>query len=184
MKILTPEQYLEIDRAAEIRSEYIDGEMFAMSGVRLPHTIIAFALGAALLAALRDRGCIVAGTHLRVRVSKDGPFFYPDVFVCCGEPQLADDYKDTLLNPTVIFEVLSPSTEAYDRGKKFAAYRRIDSLREYVLVSQTEPILEAYAKGPEGTWILKEFSGPDAICHLQSVGCDIALADIYRDVPA
>jgi Uma2 family endonuclease len=180
---LTPEQYLEIERAAEFRSEYFDGEMFAMSGARLPHVM----LGASIIIALGpllDRGCIVGGSDLRVRVSKDGPYFYPDVTVCCGEPQLADDYKDTLLNPTVIFEVLSPSSEAFDRGKKFAAYRRIDTLREYVLVSQTEPSIESYLRGPEDKWILTEYSGPDAICHLESIDCNIVLANIYRRIPA
>jgi Uma2 family endonuclease len=181
---LTPEQYLEIDRAAEVRSEYYDGEMFAMSGGRAPHAIISFALGAALIGALRGRRCIVTGSDLRVRVSEGGPFFYPDVSVCCGEMQLADDYKDTLLNPAVIFEVLSPSSEGYDRGKKFAAYRRIDSLREYVLVSQTELSIETYLKGPDDKWTLTEFTGTDAICSLKSIGCEITLADIYRDVPA
>jgi Uma2 family endonuclease len=181
---LTPEQYLEIDRAAEVKSEYYDGEMFAMSGGRAPHAIISFALGAALIPALRGRRCIVTGSDLRVRASEGGPFFYPDVSVCCGEMQLADDNKDTLLNPIVIFEVLSPSSEAYDRGKKFAAYRRIDSLREYVLVSQTEPSVESYLRGSDDKWTLTEFTGTDAICSLKSIECQIALSDVYRDVPA
>jgi Uma2 family endonuclease len=180
---LTPEQYLEIERAAEFRSEYFDGEMFAMSGGRLAHAMIGVKLASALDAALRGRKCVVTGPDLRVRVAKKGPFFYPDATVCCGELQLADDYKDALLNPTAIFEVLSPSSEAYDRGRKFAAYRQIDSLREYVLVSQTEPAVESYLRGPEDKWTLTEFSGAGAVCSLESIGCQIALADIYRDVP-
>jgi Uma2 family endonuclease len=180
---LTPEQYLEIERAAEFKSEYYDGQMFAMSGGLLPHSMIGVKLASALDAALRGRGCVVTNSDLRVGITSKGPFFYPDASVCCGEPQLSDDYKDTLLNPTVIFEVLSDSTEAFDRGKKFAAYRRIGTLREYVLVSQTEPLAERYSRNPEGQWTLTEFSGTDAMCTLHSISCDIALADIYRDVP-
>jgi Uma2 family endonuclease len=180
---LTPEQYLEIERAAEFKSEYYDGQMFAMSGGLLPHSLIAVKLASALDTALRGRKCIVTNSDMRVRVAKKGPFFYPDVTVCCGEPQLADEYKDTLINPTVVFEIPSPSSEAFDRGKKFAAYRRIDSLCEYVLVSQTEPIVERYTRNPEGQWTLTESTGADAICTLPSIGCEIALADIYRDVP-
>jgi Uma2 family endonuclease len=179
---LTPEQYLEIDRAAEFRSEYIDGEMFAMSGGRVAHSRISLKLGGALDAALMARNCVVTGPDLRVRVAKQGPFFYPDVTVCCGEPQLADDYSDVLLNPTVVFEVLSPSSEAYDRGKKFAAYRCIESLREYVLVSQTEPFVESYLRGPDGKWIFTDFRGLDAVCKLASIDCEIKLADVYRNV--
>jgi Uma2 family endonuclease len=180
---LTPEQYLEIERAAEFKSEYYDGQMFAMSGGLLPHAMIGAKLCSALVVALRGRKCIVTNSDMRVRVAKKGPFFYPDVTVCCGEPQLADDYKDTLINPTVVFETPSPSSEAFDRGKKFAAYRRIEALREYVLVSQTEPLVERYSRNPDGQWTLTEFTGTDAICTLQSISCDIALADIYRDVP-
>jgi Uma2 family endonuclease len=183
MTMLTAEQYLELERAAEFRHEYFNGEMFEWHGSSLAEAMISVALTIALWTSLRGK-CIVAGCDLRIQVSKDGPFFYPNASICCGEPQLADDHEDNLLNPSVIFEIVSPFTEAFNRGKKFAAYRRIESLREYVLVSQTEPSLEAYVKGPEGTWILKEFSGPDAVCHLQSVGCDIVLANIYRNIPA
>jgi Uma2 family endonuclease len=145
--------------------------------------MIGVSLAAALWVALRNRKCVVAGSDLRVRVSKSGPIVYPDVSVCCGDPELADDYKDILLNPTVVCEVLSPSSEAYDRGRKFASYRQIDSLREYVLVSQSEPGVEIYLRGPEGKWILTEFRGMGAVCRLTSIGCEIALADIYRNVP-
>ncbi len=180
---LTPEQYLEIERAAESKSEYYDGQMFAMSGGRLPHSMIGVKLVSALDTALRGRACVVANSDLRVGISTDGPFFYPDASVCCGEPQLSDDYKDTLLNPSVVFEILSDSTEAFDRGKKIAAYRRIASLREYILVSQTEPSVERYSRNLEGQWTLTEFSGIGAVCTLPSISCDISLADLYRNVP-
>jgi Uma2 family endonuclease len=180
---LTPEQYLELERGAEFRSEYLDVEMFAMSGGRLAHAMIGVKLASALDVASRGRNCVVTGPDLRMRVAKMGPFFYPDATVCCGEPQLADDHKDVLLNPTAVFEVLSPSSEAYDRGKKFAAHRQIESLREHVLVSQTEPVVESYPKGPEDKWTLTEFTGTGAVCRLESIGCEIGLAAIYRDVP-
>jgi Uma2 family endonuclease len=182
---LTPEQYLEIERNAEFKSEYFDGEMFAMSGGLLPHALVSAALVTALSVALRGRNCRVAGSDLRIGVSKSGPFFYPDATVYCGEPQLADDFKDTLLNPALVIEVLSPSSEAYDRGKKFAAYRKIDSLREYVLVSQNEAIIESYVRQPDTSspnWTLTEFSGKDAVCGLKSIAVEIALAEIYRDI--
>jgi hypothetical protein len=122
-----------------------------MSGGLLPHALTA------LTAALRGRNCRAVGSDLRVGVAKQGPFFYPDVSVYCGEAQLADDFKDTLLSPTLVIEVLSPSSEPYDRGKKFAAYRRIDFPREYVLVSQTERSVESYLRRPDDKWILTEF---------------------------
>ncbi len=114
-----------MERKAEFKSEYFDGEMFAMSGGLLPHALVSAALVIAIGVALRGRNCRVAGSDLRIGVSKNGPFFYPDATVYCGEAQLADDFKDTLLNPALVIEVLSPSSEAYDRGKKFASYRKI-----------------------------------------------------------
>jgi Uma2 family endonuclease len=182
--LLTPDRYLEIERAADFKSEYVDGRMFAMSGGRLAHAIVCTALASALLAALRGKSCYVTGSDLRVQVSPQGPFFYPDMSVCCGKPRLADDYKDTLLNPTIVFEVLSPSSEAYGRGKKFAAYRRIDSLRECVLASQTEPSVETYFRGPDDKWTLTEYTGLDGIWRFESIDCQIDLADIYRNIPA
>jgi Uma2 family endonuclease len=182
---LTPEQYLEIERKADFKSEYFDGEMFAMSGGLLRHALISAELVTTLTVALRGRNCRVAGSDLRIGVSKNGPFFYPDASVYCGEPQLADEFKDTLLNPTLVIEVLSPSSEAYDRGKKFAAYRKIESLREYVLVSQNEAIIESYARQPGANdlkWTLTEFTGLNAIYVPQSIEIEIRLSEIYRDI--
>lgn len=174
---LTVAEYLDAERTAEIKSEYFDGEVFAMSGGILVHARI----GAALIQSLGNnlrKGCHVASSDLRVRVSERGPFFYPDVTVYCENPQLADDFKDTLLNPTIIFEVLSRTSEAYDRGRKFAAYRRIESLREYVLVSQTEPSIESYSRGSD-KWLFTEFNGIGAVCKLSSVDCEIPLSAVY-----
>jgi Uma2 family endonuclease len=179
---LTPEQYLEIERAAEFRSEYYNGCMYAMSGASLNHVLITGSLNAELRAALKKGPCLVGGTDLRLRVSPTGLYTYPDIVVICGSPKFAEDQKDTLLNPTFVVEVLSPSTEAYDRGFKSAQYRKIDSLQEYALVSQTEPGLEVFRRQPAGGWLLSEFAGLDVVCRLDSLGCEIPLAEIYAKV--
>jgi Uma2 family endonuclease len=182
MPFFTPEEYLEIERAAEFKSEYYDGQIFAMSGGTLPHALIPTNLAIAIGAALRSRKCRVVDSDLRVRISPRGPFVYPDLTIYCGEPELADDHKDILLNPMVVFEVLSKSSEAHDRGHKFSEYRKIPSLQEYVLISQTEPRIEVFLRQPEGKWMLTEFVGLDATCHLASVDCNFALASVYDGV--
>jgi Uma2 family endonuclease len=179
----TPEQYIEIERAADFRSEYFDGRMFAMSGGTYVHARLITSLTGEIYQALRNRPCSVTSSELRVRTAEQGLFTYPDIAVVCGEPKFADDQKDTLLNPVLIAEVLSRSTEAADRGFKFREYRKIESLREYVLVSQAAPLLEVFVRAPEGDWILREFAGLDAVCHLNSIDCTIAVAEVYRNIP-
>jgi Uma2 family endonuclease len=179
---LTPEQYLEIERAAEFRSEYYAGRMYAMSGASYNHVLITLSLGGELRAALKLSPCAVGTNDLRLRISPRGLYTYPDIVVVCGDPKFADDQKDTLANPTFLAEVLSPSTEAYDRGFKSAQYRKIESLQEYVLVSQTEPRLEVFRRQPGGGWLLSEFVGLDAVSRFDSLGCEIPLAEIYAKV--
>lgn len=179
---LTPEQYLEIERAAEVRSEYYDGCMYAMSGASLNHVLITGSLNAELRAALKKGPCLVGANDLRVRISPRGLYTYPDLVVICGEPKFADDPKDTLLNPTFLAEVLSPSTEACDRGFKSQQYRKIESLQEYALVSQTEARLEVFRRQPGGGWLLSEFTGLDAVSRFDSLNCQIPLAEIYAKV--
>ena len=145
---ITPEEYLAADRAAEFKSEFYNGQMYAMAGGKAAHSAIIGNLTAGLHQALRDRPCVVYPTELRLRVSPTGWYTYPDIMVVCDEPRFADEQNDTLLNPTLIVEVLSPSTEAHDRGFKFAQYRKLDSLREYVLVSQSEPRVERFVRQP------------------------------------
>jgi Uma2 family endonuclease len=182
MPRLTPEQYLEIEREAEIKSEYINGEMFAMSGGSIPHSYIPMNLAEALGPQLRTQGCRTASSDLKVGISPAGPFFYPDLTVICGSPQVTDSHEDAVLNPVVIFEVLSKSSESYDRGLKFAWYRRILSLLDYVLVSQSEPRVEVFSRLPDGDWKLSEFVGLEATSIIPGVSARIPLADIYRDV--
>lgn len=180
--LLTSQQYLEVERAADFKSEFYGGEMFAMSGGSLPHSLIAINFGAELRQALKGR-CRVLGSDLRVRATEKGLYTYPDVTVICGEPQFVDGRRDTVVNPVLIVEVLSESTEAHDRGLKFAQYRLIESLKEYVLVSQSEPRVETFLRQPGGEWLLMEWVGLDAVCILRSVEVNIPLAEIYAMVP-
>ncbi|MFN0170307.1 MAG: Uma2 family endonuclease [Bryobacteraceae bacterium] len=179
---ITPEQYLEIERGADTRSEYYDGQMYALAGAAFAHIVIVGNVSFQLESLLRQRGCFVGTNDWRIRVAPDGLYTYPDVAVVCGEPRFADDQKDTLLNPVLLVEVLSASTESKDRGFKFAQYRRIESLREYVLVSQEEARVECFVRQLSGQWLLAEFVGLDAVCHLESVDCDLPLSEIYYRV--
>jgi Uma2 family endonuclease len=178
---LTPDEYLELDRASEFRNEYYNGLMYPMSGGTHAHAIIAGNLASALRTA-KGTSCIVTQSDLRVRVSPTGLYTYPGVVVVCGEPQYHDGRKDTLANPTLVAEVLSPSSEAYDRGFKSAQYRTLDTLREYVLVSQTEPRVETFRRLPTGDWLLSESTGLESTCAFESLSCSVPLKDIYAQV--
>src|ERR1039457_2661936 len=177
---LTPEQYLEIERKAEFKSEYYQGEMFAMSGASYPHIGIVANAVASLHQQLRRGPCRPLSNDMRVRVTPAGLYTYPDVVVVCAEPQFADDTLDTLLNPTVIIEVLSESTEAYDRGRKFGLYRSLESLAEYMLISSQRVSAELFTRQPDGRWMLTASSRLEDSLDLQSVGCHLALADVYE----
>ncbi len=178
----TPEQYLALERKAEFKSEYIDGEIHPMSGARSPHIDIVVALARIISTWFIDRPGHVYSNDMRVYAGAAGLFTYPDVVVVDGEPQFHDDEFDTLLNPAVVIEVLSPSTEAYDRGDKFARYRRLDSLREYLLVAQDRVLVERYTRqGQE--WLLTEFGKLDDVLRLDSIGCDVPLRQVYAKTP-
>jgi Uma2 family endonuclease len=179
---LTPEQYLEIERKAERKSEYYKGEMFAMSGVRWAHARLSANLMLLLGPQLRAKGCAIVASDLRVRVGDSILYTYPDLTVICGEPELLDQHFDTLLNPLLIVEVLSPSTEAYDRGLKFQLYQKIDSLKYYVLVAQEQIHVDLFSK-ENGRWVLTSADGPDSVIEVSGLGCRLELAEIYRDVP-
>ena len=179
---VTQEAYLASERAAEHKSEYLDGEIIPTSGASFRHTIIAANIIAALSARLRERSCTVHPSDLRVRVSPTGLYTYPDVVVVCDDPEFADSTFDTLLNPTLIVEVLSKSTEDYDRGGKFAHYRTLESLQDYVLVAQNAPHAEHYARQPEGRWLLSETKSMDGEIELTSLDVRLPLAEIYRKV--
>lgn len=178
---LTPAEYLELERKAEIKSEYIDGQMFAMSGASFRHNLIVANLLSEMTSQLRGKECRAVGNDQRVKVSPAGVYTYPDIVAVCDEPHFEDKFLDTLLNPTMIVEVLSPSTEAYDRGEKFVQYRRIDTLQEYVLVSQNRIRIETFRRDGD-RWILTEFNTPDAVLHLESIDCHVPLVAIYAKV--
>ena len=179
---ITPQEYLALERKAEIKSEYLDGEIFAMAGVTREHSTIVNNIVTELTNQLKSRPCEVHGPDLRVKVSPTGLYTYPDISVICGEPQFEDEHFDTFLNPQVIIEVLSDSTESYDRGKKFANYRTLDSLREYVLVSQTEYRIERFYRQGQGNWIYSESTDPNGSIELTSVDCRLSLANVYDKV--
>ena len=180
---LTPEQYLELERAAQdVRSEYYNGRMYAMSGGTYPHAIVIGNLARELGISLKKGPCVVTTSDMRVRVSKTGLYTYPDIVVVCDPPQYGDGRRDTVLNPALIVEVLSPATEAYDRGFKFAQYRTLESLQEYALVAQSEPRVEIFRRQPGGDWLLSDAAGMEATCRFDSVNCAIALRDIYDKV--
>jgi Uma2 family endonuclease len=180
LKFIAPEQYLEIERRSEFKSEYISGEMIAMSGTTLRHATIVTNFGGELRNALRGKPCKPIAGELRVRVLRSA-YLYPDVVIYCGKAELVDDaYLDTLLNPTAIIEVLSKSTQSYDRGEKFFLYRQIETLTSYTLVSQDEPRVEQYTKQPDGSWTFDEVTGLDAKFSL--LNHEFALSDIYEGV--
>ena len=177
LAVFTPDEYLALERQSEIRHEFLDGTVYAMSGVSLAHSAICFNLAGAFHPQLRETNCRGFSPNMKVRAA--GLYAYPDLAVVCGEPTFHDKHKDVLLNPVVIFEVLSRSTQAYDRGEKFERYKSIETLHDYVLVSQDRPRLEHFSRQPDGTWSHAELDGTDAVLTLDSVNCRLALADIY-----
>jgi Uma2 family endonuclease len=178
----TPEEYLSLERAAEYKSEYVDGEIVAMSGASERHVSIVTNLVLALGSRLKGGPCKVYSTDLRLRVGPSRMYTYPDLIVVCGERRFADDQRDTLLNPTLLVEVLSPSTEGYDLGKKFEYYRLVDSLAEYVTVAQDRAHVEHHVRQPDNRWLLEEAGRLDETLHLPSIGCDLPLSEVYDGI--
>jgi Uma2 family endonuclease len=176
---MTPEQYLKIERKAGFKSEYYAGEMFAMAGAMIAHNIISSNAISLLGEQCRRRPCQVLGSDMRIKVSQTGLYTYPDVVALCGKPQLEDDHVDTLLNPDLIIEVLSPTTEAYDRGRKFEHYRTIPSLAQYVLIASDRISVDIYSRDQEGRWILTSASKPEDVVQLGSVECSMRIAYLY-----
>lgn len=179
---LTPGEYLEFERKSEERHEYFDGEIFAMSGAKRNHNVIVWNIGGELRQKLKDRNCEAYPADMRVFVPATGLYTYPDLTVVCGEPQFQEEIFDTLLNPVLLIEVLSDSTESYDRGRKFQHYRSIESLQEYILVSQTEARVEKYVRHGDGFWLLSEAVGLDSKIEFSSVESVIPLSEIYDKI--
>ncbi|HET7079982.1 MAG TPA: Uma2 family endonuclease [Chloroflexia bacterium] len=177
----TPEEYLALERAAPYKSEYLAGEIFAMAGAREEHNTIAANIVRQLGNQFQGRPCRVYVSDMRVRVSPAGLYTYPDVVAVCGPREFADAHHDTLINPTVIFEILSPSTEAYDRGEKFAQYWRLASLTDYVLVAQDRVRVEHFTRQGDG-WFVTAASALDDALRLASIDAVLPLAALYENL--
>ncbi len=184
--LITSGEYLENERAAEYKSEYYRGEVFAMAGAGNNHNVITGNLIGLLYSRLRGKGCTVYPSDMRLHIPETGLYTYPDVMVVCGRKEFVDEKKDTLTNPVLIVEVLSGSTESYDRGRKFGFYRSISFLCEYLLVDSQRVIAERYLKNEAGLWELHESPGLSGVVQLASVGVDLPLQEVYdgtEDLP-
>ena len=178
--LYTPQEYLALERASDERSELVNGQIYAMTGASFRHNLIVSNLVIGIGTQLRGGPCSVFANDLRVKVAETGMYTYPDVVGLCDRPELEDEHLDTLLNPSVIIEVLSGTTERYDRAEKFAHYR-IESLREYILVAQNQVRVERYVRHGDH-WLLSEISDPEGVLRIDGLGCDISLRDIYDRV--
>lgn len=179
---ITPEEYLARERQALTKSEYLRGEVFAMAGASYAHNRICDNLVSACRQAMGNGPCYTLSRDMRVKVTATGLYAYPDLLILCDPPELEDLHGDTLLNPRVIIEVLSDSTEGYDRGAKFRHYQQIPTLREYLLVSQNEPVAERFTRQADGNWLLTTVTGIEGILPLSTVPATIALRDVYAGV--
>jgi Uma2 family endonuclease len=179
---ITPEEYLALERSHEYKSEYLNGEIFAMTGASRRHNLIATNIVVSLGNQLKGKPCELYVSEMRVKVDAVGLYTYPDVAVVCGDPKLEDSYFDTLLNPTVLIEILSKSTERYDRIAKSDYYRTLTSLAEHLLVAQEQYRIEQYTRQPDGAWLLTETQSLEGIVDLQSIGCSLALREVYDKV--
>jgi Uma2 family endonuclease len=180
-RLYTADEYLVIERASDHKSELVNGRMYAMTGATFPHNRIVSNIVINVGALLQGRRCSVLSNDQRVKVSRTGMYTYPDVIALCDPPQLEDAHLDTLLNPSVIFEVLSKSTELYDRGEKFSHYRKIESLREYILVAQNEVRVEQFVRHGDH-WMLSELVDLSDVLRIQALGCEISLGSIYDQI--
>ena len=178
---LTPEEYIVAERKATLKNEYLSGEIVAMSGASDTHNLITMNTATALYNQLADRGCRVYASDMRVGISAGISYFYPDIAVTCDKPRFEDDVFDTLINPQVIIEVLSDSTAGYDRGEKFIRYRQLESLREYIFISQDQVQVDHYLR-QDKQWVLSEFSTLEGVLPLVSIGAELSLRQIYRFV--
>ncbi len=184
--VLTPihytvEEYLTLERSASCKSEFHDGQIYAMTGASRKHNLITVNIAREISGQLKKRPCEAYGSDMRVKAAEARSYHYPDLVVVCGTPEFEDAHVDTLLNPTLLIEVLSPSTEAYDRGGKFAHYRKIPTLREYLLVAQDQPSIERYQRQGD-VWVLSEAVGLEAVVPLDSIDCVLSLREVYDKV--
>lgn len=179
---ISPDEYLRMERKAEFRSEYLNGEIFAMVGASREHNLIVANITREITQQLKGKPREMYPTDMRVRIPATGLYTYPDVVVVCDEPLFEDEQVDTLLNPTLIMEVLSQSTESYDRGKKFRHYQTVGSLLEYLLVAQDEYRIEQFVKQPDGHWLYSDARSSEGSVELVSIQCVLMLKEVYDKV--
>jgi Uma2 family endonuclease len=179
---MTETEYLAFDRNNEIKHEYLNGEVFAMAGASWEHNLICAAIIIALGSQLRGKSSRVTSSNLRLNITATGLYTYPDISVICGEPIFVDGEFDTITNPTVIIEILSPSSEAYDRGKKSQHYREVKTLQDYLLVAQDKAHIERYTRQEDGQWLLKDAKGLEAAIEITSIGCTLQLVEVYEGI--
>lgn len=178
---MSPAEYLALERGSEVKHEYADGEILAMSGGTFEHSATAANITRALGNALAGSGCTVLTSDMRVHIPATGRYVYPNASVVCGRPEFEDDKRDTLLNPMAVIEVLSDSTEAYDRGDKFAHYQTVPSIRDYVLASQKTPRIEVFSRQPDGSWVLRTYQAGERAA-LSAVSCELSVDSAYDGV--
>jgi Uma2 family endonuclease len=182
IQTFTEAEYLALEKASDRKHEYVDGVIIAMAGARPPHNLLVSNLMALLHRAARDRGCVVMGSDQRVHVPATGLYTYPDVLVACGERRYHRDDPPSLLNPRLLLEVTSDSTENYDRGAKFVHYQAVVSLMEYVVVSHRRPRIEHHRRLDTGQWLLTVAEAGAQAVHLETVGCALSLGEVYGDI--
>jgi Uma2 family endonuclease len=180
-KRYTPQQYLELERASETKHEYYAGQIYAMAGASLRHNAICYNLLGEFRTQLKTGACRGFGSDMRLKIESIALYTYPDVTIVCGDPILEDGVMDTILNPKIVFEVLSPSTERHDRGFKSTQYRTIESLSDYALIAQDSMHVEHYRRA-EGEWVLKEYFQPTDTVIFDSIGCSLSLGEVYDRV--
>jgi Uma2 family endonuclease len=175
----TVEEYLRHERESPERCEYLDGQIYQMAGESLEHSTINANVTGRLMMRLLGKPCRVLSPNMKIRTSRNGLFSYPDAAVVCGDAQFHDNRRDIVTNPTVIIEVLSPSTESYDRAEKFFCYQQLESLIDYLLIAQDEPRIEHFTRQPNGQWLYALTRGLDASVYIASLECRLKLAEVY-----
>jgi Uma2 family endonuclease len=181
-RYFTPQEYLEIERQAESKAEYWNGEVYAMAGASRTHNLILTNAVASIGAKLKGRPCELYANDMRVKVSATGLYTYPDIVIACGPLRFEDQHEDTLLNPTALIEILSKSTTAYDRVAKFDHYRALESVTDYVLISQDRAFVEHRVRHSADRWLLSFYMGLDTVVPMPSLGCELPMADIYDKI--
>lgn len=179
---ISPEEYLEMERASDVKHEYHDGEIFAMAGASMRHNHVFHNVYVALGNSLKGKNCKPFNSDLRIHIPEKNLYTYPDISIICGKPETTDLFKDNVKNPAVIIEILSKSTKGYDKGAKFTLYRHIKTLKEYILIDSDSALIELYVRQPDNSWNLTEYSQQNDNIYIPSIGTTLFLSAIYEDI--